>query len=90
MTLGVEVDEKDTLAKLRECSAKVDGGGRLANTTFLHGDGDRSGQSAPSLTEGGLDRRSGLVTQSATSRMAPVFGLPAPAVPASGPSQVRL
>ena len=44
MTLCVEIDEKNPLADLCQSGAKVDGGGGLAYSTLLHGDGYRSGQ----------------------------------------------
>src|SRR5262249_32709008 len=44
VALGVQVDQKDTLAQLGECGAQVDGGGGLANPALLHRYGDRSGQ----------------------------------------------
>jgi hypothetical protein len=47
VALGVEIDQKHPLAKLRQSGSEVDCGGGLADTPLLHGDGYRSGQDWP-------------------------------------------
>jgi hypothetical protein len=44
VTLGIQIDEKHSLALFGESCPKVHGGGGLANTPLLHRYGDRSGQ----------------------------------------------
>ena len=38
VSLRVEVNQKDVLPRLRQRDGEIDGGGRLADTTFLIGD----------------------------------------------------